>query len=372
MRDKILIVDDLELNREILIDIIKDDYSILEAENGKVALEIIQKHKDRLAAILLDLVMPEMSGFEVLEILKRRKIMSEIPVLIITGEKNIEVEKRCFDCGVTDFIRKPFDNTLVKKRVDNLSKLFIYKSRLEDQIEIQTDTIKKQYQLLQAQMVKLKKRNENIIDILGTVVEYRSLESGEHIQHVKGYTKIMGEKFIEVYPESGLTHDQLEIIVSASALHDIGKVAIPDNILLKPGRLTPEEFECMKTHTTKGCEILESIKDVWDEQYSKVSYEICRYHHERYDGKGYPDGLSGEEIPLSAQLVSVADVYDALVNKRCYKSAFPKDEAYQMIMDSECGTFSPRLLKVLSLVRKDFEALSDKIITEREKERIAL
>jgi putative two-component system response regulator len=183
------------------------------------------------------------------------------------------------------------------------------------------------------------------------------MESGEHIQRVKGYTEILANEMMKSYPEYGLTAKKIEVIVSASALHDIGKIAIPDNILMKPGKLTNEEYEFMKSHTLRGCEILNNIKGAWDQEYGKYSYEICRYHHERFDGRGYPDGLEGDQIPISAQLVSIADVYDALVNERVYKDAFPKDKAFQMITQGECGVFSPKLLEAFRKVRKEFESL---------------
>ena len=210
---------------------------------------------------------------------------------------------------------------------------------------------------MKSQAEQLKRRNQDIIEILGTVVEYRNLESGEHVKRVGEYTRILAETFMVEYPEYGLTQEKINVIVSASALHDIGKITIPDSILLKPGRLTKDESEYMKSHTTRGCELLESMKNVLDPQYEKVSYEICRHHHERFDGKGYPDGLVGDAIPLSAQLVSVADVYDALVNERCYKDAFPPEEAFHMIVNGECGVFSPRLMEVFRKVRPEFEKL---------------
>lgn len=304
--------------------------------------------------------MPEMDGFQVLEVIKENKWMDKMPVLIISGENSVEIEKKCFDYGISDFIKKPFDNKLVKKRVKNVVDLFLYKNHLEEKVQIQTETLRKQYKVLQLQAEKLQQSNVKIIDILGTVVEYRNLESGEHINRVKGFTKILAERLMEEYPEYGLTPKSVEMISSASALHDIGKIAIPDHILLKPGRLTEEEFDYMKSHTTRGCDILNSIEGVWDDSYGKLSYDICRHHHERYDGKGYPDGLKGEEIPIAAQIVSVADVYDALVTERVYKGAYTKDEAFHMIVNGECGVFSPKLLECFRHVRKDFEALADK------------
>lgn len=360
MQEKVLVVDDVELNRDILEEILKDEYTVIQAENGKQALEIIRKNPEEIAVILLDLIMPEMDGFQVLEVIKENKWMDKMPVLIISGEASVEIEKKCFDYGISDFIKKPFDNKLVKKRVKNVVDLFLYKNHLEEKVQSQTETLRKQYKVLQIQAEKLHQSNVKIIDILGTVVEYRNLESGEHINRVKGFTKILAERLMQEYPEYGLTQKAVDMIVSASALHDIGKIAIPDHILLKPGRLTEEEFEYMKSHTTRGCDILNSIEGAWDDSYGKLSYEICRHHHERYDGKGYPDGLKGEEIPISAQIVSVADVYDALVTERVYKSAFTKDEAFHMIINGECGMFSPKLLECFRHVRKDFEELAEK------------
>lgn len=193
-----------------------------------------------------------------------------------------------------------------------------------------------------------------IIDILGTVVEYRSVESGQHVKRVKGFTKILGKYMLKAHPEYGLTRQKLDIIVSASALHDVGKVAISDEILLKPGKLTPEEYEVMKEHTVKGSDILNHLYSIMEPEYARISHEICRYHHERFDGRGYPDRLSGDEIPISAQLVSIADVYDALTNERCYKAAFSAEEAFQMILEGQCGSFSPKLLEGLKNTKEEF------------------
>lgn len=203
---------------------------------------------------------------------------------------------------------------------------------------------------------RLEENNRNIIDVLGTVVEYRNLESGDHIQRVKEYTRIIAEQIMADCPEYGLTRHFIDVMVPASALHDVGKIAISDSILLKPGKLTAEEFEEMKTHTTKGCAILENIEGAWSEEYKKICYDICRHHHERFDGRGYPDGLSGDDIPIAAQIVSIADVYDALISKRVYKDAYDKGQAFEMIMNGECGVFSPKLLAALTKVRHKLEA----------------
>lgn len=357
MQNTVLVVDDMEINREILAEILGEEYQVKTAENGRKALEMIEELHEELAVVLLDLMMPVVDGFAVLEVMQERGWSEKIPVLIISGETSVSAERKCFDYHISDFIRKPFDNALVKKRVRNVVNLYQYQRDLEDKVQAQTKTLREQNKLLQLQADKLRKSNTNIIEILGTVVEYRDFESGEHINRVKGYTRILAERLAVEYPEYGLDQEEIEVIVSASALHDVGKIAIPDNILLKPGRLTDEEFACMKTHTTRGGEILQNIRNAWDEEYGKISYEICRHHHEKFDGRGYPDGLVGDEIPIAAQIVSIADVYDALVNERVYKDAFPKEEAFRMIINGECGKFNPKLLECFRIERKAFEEL---------------
>lgn len=361
MRDRVLIVDDAEMNREMLDDILGEDYSIMKAEDGRTALGLLNNFHDEIAVVLLDLIMPEMNGFEVMDVMKEKGWIEKIPILIISGETAVETERKCFEYGVADFIRKPFDNVLVRRRVTNVVKLFQYQNGLEEKVKKQTKMLRKQYEMLKLQAERLKRNNERIIDVFGTVVEYRNLESGEHIKRVKGFTEILARELMKEYPEYGLTEEEIRIITVASSLHDVGKIAIPDNILLKPGKLTEREFEYMKSHTTRGSELLDNFKDSWNEQFQKISYEICRHHHERYDGKGYPDGLAGEEIPISAQIVSIADVYDALVSERVYKKAFSKEEAFYMIINGECGVFSPKLLECLRNVRKKYEELADRI-----------
>ena len=357
MRNRVLVVDDAEMNRGLLCAILEDEYEVETAEDGEQALAILQERADRLDAILLDLQMPKLDGFGVLDAMKENDWINHIPVLIISAERAVDVENQCFELGVADFIHKPFEPSLVKNRIRNNVDLFIYKNQLEQKVELQTEALRRQNKKLEVQAQKLAETNERIIEVLGTVVECRNLESGEHVKRVKGFTRILAYQVMQDYPKYGLDKNQVEMITAASALHDIGKIAIPDEVLLKPGRLTDEEFALMKTHTTKGSELLEQIEGIWSDDYHKMSYEICRYHHERYDGRGYPDGLSGEDIPISAQIVSVADVYDALVCERVYKAAFPKDKAFQMIVNGECGTFSPRLMEAFRKVKKDFEKL---------------
>lgn len=361
MRDNVLIIDDAKLNREMLKDILECEYSILTAENGRKGIDMLKRHKDEICAVLLDLNMPVMDGYAVMRQMEQNGYLKSIPVLVITGEKSIDVERKCFDHGVTDFIRKPFDNSLVIKRVKNVVDLFEYRNSLEEQVELQTKTLKRQYEMIRRQAEELEQRNEKITDVLAEVVESRNLESGEHVKRVKSYTGILARELMKRYPEYNLTEDKVRIIESASAMHDIGKIAIPDNILLKPGKLTDEEFEHMKQHTSKGSETIENINGVWDETYKTYAYEICRYHHERFNGKGYPDRLKGDEIPVAAQIVSVADVYDALISERCYKKAFSKEEAFHMILNGECGIFSPKLMECFKNVREEMEHVSREV-----------
>lgn len=358
MRNKILIVDDDKLNRRLLQENLKDKYDTVQAVDGEEAIACLEKANEEIALVLLDIMMPGMDGFQVLEIVRQRGWMKKIPILVISCDSSVETENRCLEYGVSDFIHKPFVNSVIQKRIENIMELYSYKSYLEEQIRQQTGIMENQNRILELQARKLRENNIHIIDTLGTVVESRNLESGEHIKRVKEYTRILGYQLMEDYPEYELTKAKVDIIASASVLHDIGKIAIPDNILLKPGRLTVEEFESMKAHTIRGCEILESIQGIWEDHYQKASYEICRYHHEKYDGNGYPDGLKGEEIPISAQIVSVADVYDALVNVRVYKEAFSCQETYDMIVSGQCGVFSPKLMESLRKSKEKFEELA--------------
>ncbi len=331
MRTKLLIVDDVEINREILTDIFENDFDIIEADNGEDAINIIDSQKKDLVAVLLDIFMPKVNGIDVLRHMGRIGVISDIPVLMITTDDSSESENICLKIGATDFVRKPFSSSLVKTRVWNAVNLYSYKNHLEEKVRVQTE--------------KLRATNHNIVSLLGNLVESRNLESGEHVQRVSKYTYHLALKMMELYSEYGLTVDKIDIIKDAAALHDVGKISISDTILLKPGKLTDEEFEIMKTHTSLGADYIKNVKGVWDDDYSATCYDIARYHHERWDGRGYPEHLKGDDIPISAQLVSIADVYDALISERCYKKAFSKEKAYDMIMNGECGNFSPKLLE---------------------------
>lgn len=351
--DKILIVDDMDINRGILCEMFRNDLAILEAEDGVEALEQVEANYQSIAVILLDIIMPRMNGFEVIQKLSERKEWARIPVILITGDTASDVDRQGYEMGVNDIIKKPFDPHVVKKRVKNTIELYRHKNEMEDLVAEQTAELEKQ-------AAQLRDMNVQLIEILSTIVEFRNLESGEHIKRIKNFTNVIMKKLQEEYPEYDITPEMIDAVTVASAMHDVGKIAIPDNILLKPGKLTAEEFETMKAHTIMGCEIIEAISKMQNEEYYKYSYDICRYHHERYDGRGYPDGLKGDEIPVWAQAVSIADVYDALVSKRCYKDAYRKEKAFQMILDGECGIFAPKLLRCFELSKVEFEELADK------------
>ena len=359
MRNTILLVDEKKSNREILAEVLENDYEILEADSGESAISMVEQVKDEIAAILLNVTMANLDGTEILEKMAQQDWFSRIPVAALSDEDSIRLEKKCYQLGVSEFIRKPFDNYVMLTRIQNIIQLRLGRAELEEKIQHQSEVMNKQYKLLTMQAGEIQKNTSSVIDILGTVVEYRNLENGEHIRSVKHYTEILARRMMKDYPEYRLDEKTVNTIVSASALHDIGKIAIPESVLLKPGKLTSEEYEYMKSHTLRGAEILEQIKDVWDEDFTKTAYDICRNHHERYDGNGYPDGLVGDDIPLSAQLVSLADVYDALVNERVYKEAYTKEQAFQMIIVGECGMFSPKLLECFRNTRKEFEERAD-------------
>lgn len=345
-RQQILIVDDEEINRVILREIFQDEYEVLEAEDGKDAIYKIQS-RHNMALILLDVIMPVMDGFMVLEYMQEHSLIDKIPVILITSESVGESEGKAYSYGVADVMHKPFYPYIVKRRSKNIINLYQHKQYMEERLKEQEEEIR-------AQEKEIRKSNEFIINALSSVVEFRSAETGEHTRRIKYFTRVLLRYLVNYFPKYGLTRSQVDMIARASALHDIGKVGIPDAILLKPGRLTDDEFEIMKTHTTIGCEMLEkSCRDRTSEFY-QYCYDICRHHHERWDGKGYPDHLAGDDIPISAQIVAIADVYDALVSPRVYKSAFASSTAFDMIMNGECGEFSPDILECFALAKEDF------------------
>ena len=331
-RQTILIVDDSKFNRDILKEILGEKYNYLEAENGNQAIQMIGENIG-IDLMLLDINMPQMNGFEVLEIMKRSQCIEETPVIMISSEESVDTMREAYEMGITDYIARPFDSVIVKKRVQNTLNLYANQNYL---VNVVVDQI---YE---------KEDNNNImIRILSSILGSRNSESREHILHIKTATEMMLRQLIKITDVYHLTEADIALITTASSLHDIGKIYIPEEILNKPGRLTDEEFKIMKTHSELGADIIQDMHLPQEKPLVHTAWEICRWHHERWDGKGYPDGLKGEEIPISAQVVSIADVYDALTSERCYKKAFDHDTAIKMILDGQCGQFNPILLKCL-------------------------
>lgn len=349
-----LIVDDSNMNREILMDMLRDDYEVLEACNGEDAIESIMQNQDSLAVVLLDIVMPKMNGIDVLTLLCARGLVDRFPILIITSEEGEEIERSCLTLGATDFVRKPFNTGLVRQRVKNAVSLYEYKNALEERVQEQIKTLRDQADELERKNRRLKKRNDEAMELLSSIVEARSMESGQHVKRVKTYTEILARQIMVSCPEYGLTEYTVKQMASASAMHDVGKISVPDALLNKPGKLSNEEFDEMKRHTLYGAKILDETQRMWDKTNYGLCRDICMYHHERWDGKGYPEGLSGESIPISAQIVAFADCYDTLTTDRVYRKAFSTDIAFQMIIHGECGQYNPKLMECFIACRESF------------------
>lgn len=330
----VLIVDDSEMNRIILNEMLKDEYRVLEADNGRTALDMVDRYGDELSLVLLDIIMPGMNGFEVLGELSRRTAADSLPVIMISSEDSDDVVLRAYELGASDYINRPFNARVVRRRVSNTIRLHAKQRRLTS--------------LLSQQYNERVKNSRMLIDIMAGVMELRNGESGLHVTHIEKLTELLLGCLVHRSDKFPLDNEQRSTIAMASALHDIGKMSIDDAILNKPGRLTSEEFEIMKTHTTLGADMLFELGHQHaGNSLLEYAYQIARWHHERWDGKGYPDGLKGDDIPIAAQVVSVADVYDALTSVRVYKDAIPHQEAIQMILDGKCGQFNPLLLDCL-------------------------
>lgn len=356
-RNILLIVDDAETNRVILGEMFREQFEIAEAENGNEAIQFLKEKNRDIIAVLLDVIMPEVDGFGVLEFMKSQDLLDVIPVILITSDTTKESQVKGYDYGAFDIIQKPFVPNIVMHRLKNAVTLYRHQDILEERLKEQALKIEEQSKIL-------KESNEAMIDALSAVVEFRNLESGEHIKRIKYFTWLLLNHVDEKYPEYNLDEEKKQSIVKASSMHDIGKIGISDAILLKPGKLTKEEFTVMKQHTTIGCDILKQFAYIQDKEFYQYCYDICRSHHERWDGRGYPDGLLEDEIPISAQVVSIADVYDALVSKRVYKSAFAHEEAVEMILEGQCGIFSPKLLECFKESEGEFKSLLNSPFTK--------
>lgn len=340
-KQKILIVDDSEMNRSILADILGDEYEILEAGDGVKGVALIQQFRTAIDLILLDIVMPEMDGFEVLTLMNEHGWIQDIPVIMISAENSPDQVERAYSLGVTDFINRPFNAVVVHHRVVNTTLLYAKQKKLIG--------------LVADQIYEKEQQSELMIDILSHIVEFRNGESGQHVLHIRTLTELFLRRLVLKTDKYQLSKTELNLISTASALHDIGKIAIPEEVINKPGRLTEAEFEIMKGHSIIGAQMMDNLPVHKNEPLVKIARSICRWHHERYDGRGYPDGLKGDEIPIAAQIVALADVYDALISERVYKKSFPHDVAIHMIMDGQCGEFNPLLLEVLADVQDQLQ-----------------
>ena len=332
VKQKILIADDSEINRALLMEILGDGYEYLEAENGVRAVELLREHTD-IALVLLDIMMPQMDGFDVLKVMRCYSWLDEIPVIMISAAKDTANIERAYDLGVADYMRRPFERVMVLRQVQNVLMLYAKQKRLT--------------RLVTDQVYEKEHNSVLMISILSHVVEFRNSESGQHVLHIRTLTDLLLHQLVQKTDRYQLDESDISLISTASALHDIGKIMIPEEILNKPGRLTEEEYATIKTHTTEGARILKGLAIGQDEPLVKVAHAICRWHHERWDGGGYPDRLKGDEIPIAAQVVALADVYDALTSERCYKQSYSHEKAVDMILHGECGSFNPLLMECL-------------------------
>lgn len=363
-RDSILILENDDASRKKLAEIFQDKYKILEISSEKEGIEVLRKHVASIAVVLVNLMIPAKNNFQVLQMLSEKKFLTRIPFIMITNDKTSEYEKKGYEYGIVSYIRQPFHPDVIKQLVDNVIEVFQYKTQLEVTVKTQTEKLKKQNDMLKLMAEKQKHMNEVLVDSLSNIVEFRNLESEQHIKRIRAFSVCLGTSVMKLYPEYGLTAEKLEVIGWASSLHDIGKIVIPDNIILKAGKLTEDEYEIIKSHTTKGAEIIEKLIHLDDKEFYDYAYDIARHHHEKYDGNGYPDGLRGEAISIAAQIVSLVDVYDALTSRRVYKAAYTTDKAFQMIINGQSGVFSPKLLKAFTEAREEFEGIVKKYCDE--------
>ncbi len=337
-RSTILIADDDEENRDFLKSLFQDDYTVAVTSNGRQAMEFLMQNHQDVAVLLLDVHMPVVDGRALLKVLKVKGVTQHIPIVMMTTQLDSELVKECYDNGASDFILKPFTPEIVVGRVKNTIALYHKSAELRSIISQQTTQIKEKNK-------ELKATNDRLMEVMSSIVEFRNLESNAHIKKIKGISRILAEAAVSLYGRDyHLAPETVDVIESASALHDIGMITIPDSILLKPGKLTTDEFEVVKSHTTRGCEILEQIQELQNKEYVQISYNICRHHHEKFDGSGYPDHLAGDAIPVEAQIVSLADVYDSLISDRPYRDAFDPDKAYSMVVGGDAGVFSEKML----------------------------
>ena len=350
-KDTLLITDDIDINREMLKFIFSEQFRILEAANGDDAIRLLDEEQDRIVLVFLDLIMPGKNGLDVMEHMVQKGYMDYIPVIVITGEATAETDEKAYEYGASDIIYKPFEPKVVMRRTMNIIELFQHRSSLEAELEKRTKELRRSRE-------ELKQNNEFLMNALSFIMEYRGSDSSEHLFRIKYYTGVMIKYMREYFPECGLTEEDEEMIVNASALYDIGKIALPDSILLKKGELTKNEEYEFKKHTKYGCEILEHFQ-MEDSAFYRYCYDICRYHHERTDGSGYPEHLTGDDIPIWAQIVGIVDVFDDLVSRKAYREAYAVADAGNMIIKGEFGTFSDKVMECFSLAKINLYKAAD-------------
>lgn len=351
-RESILIVEKDGDDRKQLEQLLADEYEIVAVDDGKQALSEMYKRRNELAAVVLDWEIPIVNAYQILQVMQSRRMMEDMQVYITTAEVGSGLERKVYGLDVKAVICKPYEDVVVRRQMLDRLKEEAERRRLQQELN-------KNKKLVEGSQKKLDSFYDSLLDAIGIFMEYRVSESDRHVKRIKGFSRIMAVAYRNQFPTDGLGESEVNRIVRGSAIHDIGKVAIPDSILLSPAKLTEDERQIMRSHTTRGEEIMQLLKDVQDEEQFRVSCEICRWHHERYDGSGYPDGLEGDEIPLSAQIVAIVDVYDELVSERIYKKPYDKETACRMIMNGECGAFAPKLLQCFEASIKLLELFSD-------------
>lgn len=355
--DTILIVEDVEMNRAILGQMFQDKYKVVEAANGKEALEYLETNRSSVIMVLLDIKMPVMNGFEVMEYMRDHGWLDKLPVILITGDDEGDAMERGYGLGVNDIIFKPFVHHIVVQRVQNVIDLYRHKNHLEDMVDMQTKKLNQQY-------ARLREHHEHLIEVLYDIINYRNAETIQHVDFVQGYTKILAEHYAKIFPKAKMTAKKIEMITKAASMHDVGKIAMPDAILNRPGRLSDAEMEILKEHTIKGEQIMGVLTEFQSSEYSRICCNVCLYHHEKYDGTGYPNKMKKDKIPVEAQIVALADMYDTLVNSSVNRQTFSKEKAYYMLMNGECGELSPRMKECLEDAKEDMEAFALKNVYE--------
>lgn len=346
-RDTVLIIDDTKADRSILGQMFEKEYRIAESGNGLEGIQYMEQHQDEIAIVLLDIGIPSMDGYRVMEYMRENRYMQKTPVLLIMSDDE-EAMKRGYALGATDVVMKPFKADIIIQRVHNIIEFYHHKNHLEELVRLQTAEMKQQNE-------KLQRHNDSTIEILRDIITFRNTESDLHIRYVEGYTRILAKKYAALYPRSKMTNQKIEYIVQAAGMHDLGKIAMPDLLISRQGRLLPEEIDYLKEHTIKGSDIIKVMLEFEKGPLYRISYNVCRYHHERYDGTGYPEGLSGDKIPVEAQLVALADMYDALVNVTVNKEIYSGDKAVRMLLDGICGELSPRMKECLVAAKQELE-----------------